>query len=85
MKRFLLGRRIVIHWNSVWITMVATKVFLSHSQLLGGVILKVENLNLRKHKVVCISWCYLYKEEAGENEDHLLLHCSLDKRKCAIC
>lgn len=32
--------------------------------------------NLRKRKVVCISWCYLCKE-TGEDVDHHLLHGSL--------
>lgn len=36
--------------------------------------------NLRKRKVVCISWCYLFTE-AGKDVDHLLLHCTCS-REC---
>lgn len=47
--------------NKIWVPRVPRKDCL-------------DSENPRKQKVVCLSWCYMC-EEAGQDVDHILLHC----------
>lgn len=71
-EKFLVRTEEAFHVKSIWIPKVQRKVCFFTWSTSREVILTVENLG--KRKVVCISWCYSCKE-AGEDVDHLLLHC----------
>lgn len=60
--------------NAIWVRSEPRKVCFFTWPATIRVILTTENL--RKRKVVCDSWRYMCKK-AGEDVDHLLLHCGL--------
>ncbi len=63
-------------WKSIWKAKVPPWVaFFSWTAALGR-ILTAENL--RRRRVIIVSWCCLCKMD-GESVDHLLLHCAYAK------
>uniref|UniRef100_A0A2N9FJQ0 Reverse transcriptase zinc-binding domain-containing protein n=1 Tax=Fagus sylvatica TaxID=28930 RepID=A0A2N9FJQ0_FAGSY len=63
-------------WKSIWKAKVPPRVaFFSWTAALGRILIAK---NLRRRRVIIVSWCCLCKMD-GESVDHLLLHCAYAK------
>lgn len=76
-EKILVREEHVFPCNAIWTLKLSIKVYFFSWLATIGVILTAKNL--RKRKVVCHSWCYMWKE-VYRDVDHLLLHCRLTMR-----